>query len=252
MKCKKKYILPFFTLFLTLLFVILGATLPYLASQMQDAQISKFQKKMELSGINLTLRQEGDVGATLQLMSMENMESVWEGKTVLAKEDASHAALNVMEMLDDYDLLPEGVLEYAAQGDGYAEPRLLVGKDGSSALIWACIWDYDPGIPGTFITDLGTFITVDDATGKAVRIMVRNVPTDGGAVEDAAFWVDKWIVFLQDYYDFNRMDMKVADDRTMTTDQPSWFSICFSSKDGATIYDLNLEITSDYVFFNYQ
>ena len=69
MKCGRKYILPFSTLFVALFFVVLGATLPYLASQMQDAQISKFQKKMKLSGINLTLRQEGDVGATLQLMS---------------------------------------------------------------------------------------------------------------------------------------------------------------------------------------
>ena len=242
MKCGRKYILPFFTLFVALFFVVLGATLPYLASQMQDAQISKFQKKMKLSGINLTLRQEGDVGATLQLMSMEHVESIWEGKTVLAKEDASQAALDVMEMLDDYDLLPEGELEYAAQADGYAEPQLLVGEDGSSALIWTCTWG----------NGLGTFITVDDATGKAVRIMVKNVPTDGGVVEDATFWVDKWIVFLQDYYDFNRIDMKVVDDHTMTSDQPSWFSIGFFSKDDATIYDLNLEKTSDYIFFNFQ
>ena len=38
MKCGRKYILPFFTLFVALFFVVLGATLPYLASQMQDAQ----------------------------------------------------------------------------------------------------------------------------------------------------------------------------------------------------------------------
>ena len=81
MKCGRKYILPFFTLFVALFFVVLGATLPYLVSQMQDAQISKFQKKMKLRGINLTLRQEGDVGATLQLMSMEHVESIWENGT---------------------------------------------------------------------------------------------------------------------------------------------------------------------------
>lgn len=242
MKCGKKYILPFFTLFAALFFVVLGATLPYLASQMQDAQISKFQKKMELSDINLTLWQEGDVGATLRLISKEHAESVWEGKTVLAKEDAYRAALDVMETLDHYGLLPEGELEYAAQADGFAEPQLLVGEDGSSALIWACTWDYDSG----------TYITVDDATGKAVRILVRNVPTDGDVMEDTAFWVDKWSVFLQDYYDFNRMDVKVAEDSVMISDRPSWFRIRLSPKDGTTIYDLNLEITSDYVFFNYQ
>lgn len=242
MKCGKKYILPFFTLFAALFFVVLGATLPYLASQMQDAQISKFQKKMELSDINLTLWQEGDVGATLRLISKEHAESVWEGKTVLAKEDAYRAALDVMETLDHYGLLPEGELEYAAQADGFAEPQLLVGEDGSSALIWACTWDYDSG----------TYITVDDATGKAVRILVRNVPTDGDVMEDTAFWVDKWSVFLQDYYDFNRMDVKVAEDSVMISDRPSWFRIRLSPKDGTTIYDLDLEITSDYVFFNYQ
>lgn len=242
MKCGKKYILPFFTLFAALFFVVLGATLPYLASQMQDAQISKFQKKMELSDINLTLWQEGDVGAILRLISKEHAESVWEGKTVLAKEDAYRAALDVMETLDHYGLLPEGELEYAAQADGFAEPQLLVGEDGSSALIWACTWDYDSG----------TYITVDDATGKAVRILVRNVPTDGDVMEDTAFWVDKWSVFLQDYYDFNRMDVKVAEDSVMISDRPSWFRIRLSPKDGTTIYDLDLEITSDYVFFNYQ
>lgn len=64
--------------------------------------------------------------------------------------------------------------------------------------------------------------------------------------------VYKWVGFLQDYYDFNRMDMKVVDDRSMISNQPSWFSIDFASKDGAAIYDLDLEITNDYVFFNYQ
>jgi hypothetical protein len=242
MKRWKKYILPFFTLLLVLFFVVLGAALPYLASQVQDAQISKFQKKMELSGINLTLRQEGDVGEVLRLISREHAESVWEGKTVLAKEDVYRAALDVMETLDHYGLLPEGELEYAAQTDGFAEPQLLVGEDGSSALIWACTWDFN----------FGTYITVDDATGKAVRIMVKNVPTDGDVMEDTAFWVDKWTVFLQDYYDFHRMDVKVVDGSVMISGRPSWFRIRFSSKDGTAIYDLNLEITSDYVFFNYQ
>lgn len=96
MKYLKKYTLLLFAL----VFITLGAVLPYLTSQMQDAQIGGLQKNLELSTVNLTLRQEGDVGPVLQLMSKKHTEGSWEGETVLAKADACQAALTAAEELN--------------------------------------------------------------------------------------------------------------------------------------------------------
>lgn len=223
-------------------FIILGAALPYLTSQMQDAQISRAQIKMELSTVDLTLRQEGDVGPVLQLMSKEHTERLWEGETVLVKIDALHAALTALETMEQYGLLPMGDLEQLLKSEGRAEPQLLVGEDGSSALIWACTWDDSPG----------TFITLDDATGKAVRTLTYNagtdksIQTDSGIEEDVYIQLEKWTSFLEGYYDIELMETE-ENDSSQTA-----FVMCFSSKDGATEYYLNLEIAEGYTFFNYQ
>lgn len=242
MKYLKKYTLLLFAL----VFIILGAVLPYLTSQMQDAQISRLQKILELSTVNLTLRQEGDVRPVLQLMSKKHTEGSWEGETVLAKADACQAALAVLETMDQYGLLPEGSLKRFWKTVGYAEPQLLVGEDGSSALIWACTWE---GIPGTYIT-------LDDTTGKAVRILTENEPTDGGPVESTRFQTEKWAIFLQDYYD---IDLETKFETTLVNENAAkgglWIlsnEIYFSSKDGTILNGLNLQITNDCVFFNYQ
>lgn len=235
MKYLKKYMLLCSTLF----FIILGAAMPKLASKIQDAQISGFQKKTELSTVNLTLRQESDVGPVLHLMSKDHDESPWDGETRLSKADASHAALAVAETLNQHGLLPEEKLKDMSQSDGDAKPLLVVGEDGSSALIWSCTWDDAPD----------DFITVDDATGKAIRILVRNEPTDDGTTEDIYTYQDRWLVFLQDYYDIELTD--VIEDSNKTNGKLSVLcALHFSSKDGATLYDFSLNITSDYMLFN--
>lgn len=119
-------------------------------------------------------------------------------------------------------------MERFRRTQGHTQPQLLVGEDGSSALPWVGTWDD------------GTHITLDDTTGKAVRILLASDPTDGDIVESARFCLEKWIAFLQDYYE---IELTVVEDDTVT--------FC-SSKDGTTLYDLSLEITNDYVFFNYQ
>lgn len=231
MKYLKKYML----LLSALAFIVLGAALPFLTSQMQDAQISRTQIKMELNTVNLTLRQESDVWPVLQLMSKIHGESPWAGETVLTKADASEAALAVLETMEQYGLLPAGELEQLLKSEGKVEPLLLVGEDGSSALIWACTWD----------DSTWTFITIDDVTGKAVRILVGNTPTDSGVVESVSFQLEKWCVFLEDYYDIELTEGK-RDSSSSTA-----FAMCFSSKDGATDYDLSLEIDNGYTLFNY-
>ena len=216
----KKYAL----LFSTFLFIITGAAMPYFASQMQDIQISGFQKTLELSTVSLTLRQENDVLLAVQLIAREHSESLWEGKTVLSKADASRAALAVME------------------SERYVEPHLLVDENGSSVLIWACTWDYSPG----------TFITIEDTTGEAVRILTKTMPMDSSNMEEDIFiQLEKWYVFLQDYYDIELTEAK-EDAYRSSGSLPASFVMCFSSKDGTTDCELNLNITDGYTFFNYQ
>lgn len=235
MKHLKKYILLLFAL----VFIILGAILPYLTSQIQDAQINRLQKKLELNAVNLTLRQEDDVGPVLQLISQKHTESSWDGETVLDEMDACQAALTALETMDQYALLPEGALERFQETQGHTQPQLLMGEDGSSALIWTCTWD----------DALGTFITLDDATGKAVRILSESDPTDGDTVESAHFRLEKWIAFLQDYYSIELTDIR---EKIYQADGTAEFELCFSSENGTALYNLKLEIEYSWDLFNYQ
>ena len=238
MKALKKYA----PLFSTFLFIILGAAMPRLTAQMQDVQIREFQKTLELSAVSLTLRRESDVLLAVQLISREHSEDPWEGKTVLTKADASRAALTVLEALNQYDLLPEDDLERFLGTESRVEPHLLVDESGSSVLIWACTWDYSPE----------TFIIIEDTTGKAVRILTKNMPMDSNNMEEDIFiQLEKWYVFLQDYYDIELTETKEGGYRSSGS-LPASFVMCFSSKDGASDYELNLKITDGCTFFNYQ
>lgn len=247
MKCLKKYAL----LLSYLLFIILGAAMPYLASYIQDVQINELQKKMELSTVNLTLRQEGNLWPVLQLLAKDYTESPWEGETLLTKSDARNAALAALETMDEYGLLPEDELEHLMKATGNADPFLAVPEDGSSALLWSCTWDYFSGTSGTFIT-------VDDITGKAVRILIDNtLQTDGPSQqlgdpsqEDIHLWLEKWTTFLQDYYDIELTGINGAPHNTVSSLSPL-IVMNFSSKDGSESYDLSLMITNQYILFNY-
>lgn len=251
MKYLKRYVLLFPTVF----FIVLGAVMPDLTSWMQDAQLNAYHEKTELKAVNLTLRQEDDVGPVLQLMSKQHTESDWAGKTVLTEAEAQQAALTVMETMAQYGLLPKGDLECFQKEEGNAQPQLLVGGDGSSALIWACTWDFD----------IGTFITLDDATGKAVRMLINNDMESDGTTENVYSQLEKWNGFLQDYYDIEQVGSNVhlygieqagtkvylygyGANSTLLAQA----DLRYCSKDGATVYDFNLKITNNHIFFNYQ
>lgn len=246
------YLKRYFLLLPTLCFIVLGASMPHLASWLQDAQIHSYHEKKELNAVNLTLRQEDNVGPVLQLMSKTHTESAWTGKTVLTEAEACQAALTVMETLDQYGLLPKGDLERFRKAERNSQPQLLVGEDGSSALIWAT-WDLD----------LGTFITLDDATGKAVRIQINNGLTNGSDTENVYSLLEQWNVFLQDYYDIEQIGTNVRLYGVERTDTKVYLyesgsallaqvDLRYSSKDGTLFYDFNLKIASNHIFFNYQ
>lgn len=244
MRILKKYAL----LLSTLSFILLGAAMPYLVSQIQDHQGSGFQKKMELSSVTLSLRQERAVGPVLQLMSKEYSVSPWSGETVLDGEFICRAALTELEAMVNYGLLSAGTLEVLEKAGRTAEPLLLVAEDGSSALVWECTWEYDAAV-----------ITTDDVTGKIVRLLVRTAPTGGSASgvgkpsgedvkEEVNFRLEEWIVFLQSYYDIELTD--IEEDRYQTDNGPVvLFHMRFSAKDDIAVYDFIVNITSDYILF---
>ena len=232
----KKYAL----LSLTLFFIPLGAAMPKLASQIQDFRLRGFQKEMELGAVKLTLRQAGDVGPVLQLISRAHTENPWEGETALSEADARQAALDVVKTMEQYGLLPEEDAKRLQTEGGNVEPQLLVGEDGSAALTWFCAWD--PPFP--------LYITIDDATGKAVRILTGRAEAESELSEAFTDCPERWYTFLQEYYDLAFTAENGASGEGGNR-PPALFRLCLSSKDGSMQYTLNLEITDNFVFFNY-
>lgn len=169
----------------TLCCIALGAALPYLTLRAQEANAGAFWQKADLSAVSLTLRRKGDVGPVFALLAGEYTETLWEGETELQPGDASRAVLDVTDALAQSGLLPEGA--FSTQGI-CLEPHLLVGRDGSSALLWMCTWDDYPNI----------FITLDDSTGKAVRILAGVCPGTDETDEDML--MEKWYAFFEEYY----------------------------------------------------
>ena len=225
---------------LTLFFILLGAAMPRLVSQIQDFQLRGFRKEMELNAVKLTLKQKNSVGPALQLISKTHTESPWTGETVLTAADARQAALDTLMTMEQYGLISERDAKRFRTADGNAEPQLLVGEDGSAALIWFCTWE-EP---------LALYITIDDATGKAVRILTNRAETGTGLPEKLSAYPGKWFAFLRDYYGLDLATKKGAPDGS-EIDLPTSFHLLLSSEDGSTQYDLNLEITNRLVFFNY-
>lgn len=232
-RLKKYALLP-----LTLFIIFLGAAMPKLVSKAQDLQFREYRKEMELGSINLTLQKKSNVGPALHLISKAHTESPWEGETTLTEADARQAALNVINTLEQYGLLSKGDSKRFRMANGNAEPQLLVGEDGSAALIWFCTWA-DTLVP---------YITIDDATGKAVRILTDR--TENSLSETASSYSKKWYAFLQDYYELELTVGYMESDGSENS-LPSLFHLLLSSKDGSMQYDLNLEITNNFAFFNY-
>jgi len=192
MRTIKKYLLLIPALFC----VALGAALPTLTARMQDGKTGGFRKTLALNPVELTLRQE-DVSQAIQLLSQDYIESVWKGETRLTEEDAWSEALTAVEAMEFYGLFPMGESEVLEKVGGSGEPRLLVAEDGSSALVWDCTWGFDSE----------TFFSVDDTTGKVVRISLFKDLADITYEEDYAL-LECWILFLQDYYDIRLADVQ--------------------------------------------
>ena len=107
------------------------------------------------------------------------------------------AAKAVLTEMEAMDLLSVGDLALIRDAEGRAEPILLIGGDGSSALVWNC-YSYSENVPYQ--------MWIDDTTGKAVQFLVSSpTPRDTDA---AHALVANWNIFFQGYYGIEIVSVK--------------------------------------------
>lgn len=200
----KKYLPPLFTLLL----IALGAAMPWLASRVQDARISKLQEKLALNAVNLTLQTDAGVEPALKVVTGDYTAIPWEDETRMTEQEAFDAAVGVLDQLNQYELLPDEEVYFLMLEDGgWAEPFLMIAEDGSTALVWNCYWKAAPCV-----------VAVDDASGKAVQFLVDSsalLKKQGKNIN----LKEQWDLFFWDYYgmgleDVEGMRLRIYEDYT--------------------------------------
>lgn len=233
MKRVRRYILPL----LTLALIAAGAAMPFAVSRSQDRRISDFREDFALNTVELTFRQGGEASIALRLIAGEHTSIPWAGKTSLTEDEACAAALEAAAEMDRYGLLPEGALDYLKSSGQWAEPVLLIGEDGASALAWECY----------FAGDFSCYLRIDDATGKAVHFLVGIQPVS--SKEDIQTLYERWSRFLTGYY-----GIEIVSGRRVLQEyerSPVYlFLLQADLKDGLEPCGLELELINDIAVFN--
>ena len=236
MRTIKRYILPLFTLVL----ITVGAAMPLAVSQMQDSRISSLREEFLLNTVNLTLQQDVGVSLVLRLIAGECNSILWEEETKLTAQEAVEAAMEAAAELEAYGLLASGTVDRMRDKESWAEPILLIGEDGSSALVWNCYWSGDR-------RDLYLFL-IDDATGKAVELVVSSpTPRD---TEAAHALFANWHTFLQDYYGMEIISVKEDSQELDSEGVVFQFSLGADLQDGLALCELELKMLDGVTTFN--
>lgn len=206
----KQYLPPLFTLLL----IVLGAAMPWLASRVQDARISRLQEKLALNAVNLTLQEDAGAGPALQVVSGEYTAAPWENETRMTEQEALNAVNEVIDQLCQYELFLDEEIYFLLKEDSrWSEPFLVVAGDGSTALVWRCYWAALPCV-----------MAVDDASGKVVQFLIENTALlEKKWDKEGRNQREQWNQFFWDYY-----GMELAD-----------------------VEGLNFQIYQDYVSFNF-
>lgn len=247
MNALKKYAPPL----LTLLLVLLGAAMPWLTAQIQDANIRGRQERLELNAVALTLRQDGNVGPVLRLLAEAHAQIFWDGETAMTEQEAHLAAVQTVQELTEAGLLSSESYILLMESPCYLEPSLRIAGDGSSALTWNCSWDCV--VPCS--------IVLDDSTGKAVQFLVSDLPAEHSelvdgcpepwlAEEDGQAQLKGWSAFLQEYYGAEVLRIEEGSwdmYDTMSRSYRLWFDL----GDGEDACGLELSFFEDLAFFNY-
>lgn len=180
MKYVRRAVLPL----CTLLLIVLGAAMPWLAARAQDQRLRGLQERFDLDAVSLILRQDAGVGDTLRLLAGNYTMLPWGGETV-------HDPGEVRALIHE----PGALLAQAGIDGKYVlasydmRPLLAVSEDGSlSAILWYSVW----GEGGS------RWFLLDDATGKLVGGRFRR--SGGLVVEVVNNQLLGWEDFCQDYY----------------------------------------------------
>ena len=236
MRTIKRYILPLFTLVL----ITVGAAMPLAVSQMQDSRINSLREEFLLNTVNLTLQQDVGVSPVLRLIAGECNSILWEEETKLTEQDAIEAAKAVLTEMEAMDLLSVGDLALIRDAEGRAEPILLIGGDGSSALVWNW-YSYSENVPYQ--------MWIDDTTGKAVQFLVSSpTPRDTDA---AHALVANWNIFFQGYYGIEIVSVKEESQGIDSGGILYQFVFGADLQDGLDVCELELELFDGITTFNF-
>lgn len=234
MKRARRYILPL----LTLALIAAGAAMPFLVSRVQDSRISDFREDFALNTVNLTIRQDGEASLTLRLIAGEYTSIPWSGQMSMTEQEACAAAMEAAEEMDQYNLLPEGALDYLKSSGGWAESVLLIGEDGASALVWECYW----------AGDFSFYLMIDDATGKTVHFLTGTQLALDQA--DVHTLYELWSNFLTDYYSIEIVSASRLLQGYSDKEPVYLFLLQADLKDGLEPCGLELELIDDIAIFN--
>lgn len=235
MRTIKRYLLPL----LTVLLIIVGAAMPLIVSKMQDSRINNLREEFPLSTVNLRLQQDIGVSPALRLISGEYNSILWEEETQLTKQEAIDAAMTAVKKMEDLGLLFIGNQETVKSAEGRAEPILLIGEDGSSALVWNYYWN----------SEIPCLMWIDDAAGKAIQFLVSSPsPRD---TDDAHALFANWTVFFQEYYGVEIVSVK-EESRSMDSGGILYqFIFEADLQDGLDVCELELELYDGMATFNF-
>ena len=260
----KKWMLPLFTLIL----VATGAAMPFIASYMQDAQQADPDIR-PFDSFSLTLQQQGTgLGRLLNVIANREYYIAETSKSedaVLTQGLALAAAEDLMTELVKYDLLSKETL--AEFFDPRVHPQVVtpVAYINEESIDWNAAAtpgpDYD-AFPGDYIEEDGIptwtvtwdqpsdcHVWLDDASGQAIYIEIPALsdmgkPDGSGAFGEKTYaLVEKWRVFLSDYY---RTEVQVTDE--VWYDEAVSFALSFplGAGEDQEIFTLDL-----YFYFKY-
>lgn len=221
---------------LTLLLVAVGAVMPEAVSYIQDSYSPGLEESRSFDSFSLTLREETDLGRTLQLIAGSDYyveEAQASEHTSLSEGQALDAAQEVLTELVRHGLL-EWLPEELSTPDVW--PQTLVSEDGADAIpMWSVSWHNSP-----------EYIWLDDAAGKAVMITVSCPSYSSKYVfnvdsEPIFAQAENWRLFLEDYYG---AEVQITDEEWF--DKAVRFTLTFPLGEEQEQTDFQLDL---YIYF---
>lgn len=179
---------------LTLLLVAAGAVMPEAVSYIQDSYGPSLEESRSFDSFSLTLREEADLGRTLELIAGSDYyiaEDEQSEDARMTQVDVLAAGEELMKMLIQFGLLGQSVSSLPR-----IHPQTLCANDGSVSIpTWTLQWDMPANL----------YVLMDDASGKAFLISLscmgyseKYIAKNG--TEPIYAQAENWRAFLEEYY----------------------------------------------------